>query len=334
MKLSESGEFGLIELISQAIEKERKADQPSWQRLVLSAGDDCAAWRGDTSIQLATTDTMVEGVHFLKGSFKWEDLGHKAMASNLSDIAAMGGAPLYALISLSLPADTNVEDIMSLYAGLISEAQRFGVAIIGGNITRAPMVVITINLLGYLPTDKMLLRSTAVPGDEIAVTGYLGSSAAAVALLKHKIKVKRVIATFLKHAHFHPEPRIDAGQALLRMGVKTAIDVSDGLVSDLTRICEASKVGAHIYAERVPVHPDLQQALGRESTTYALTGGEDFELLFTADPEIVQQVKSALGIPVTIIGEIISEHPAQVSISGRKGEELDPKAKGWDHFQV
>ena len=333
MKLSESGEFGLIELIKQALESSRNADQASWQRLILGAGDDCAAWRGDPSIQLATTDTMGQGVHFLKGSFRWEDLGHKAMAANLSDIAAMGGVPLYALVSLSLPSHTTVENVLSLYQGMIDEGARYGVAIIGGNISQAPLLVITINLLGNLPGQRMLLRSTAQPGEEVAVTGYLGSAAAAVAMFRRKIKVNRATRAFLKQSHFHPEPRIEAGQALLRVGVKTAIDISDGLISDLTRICEASKVGAHIYSERVPVHPDLRQALGRDSTAFALAGGEDFELLFTAAPEIVQEVRSLLGIPVTVVGEIISDHPGQVSVSGRKGKELDPKVKGWDHFQ-
>lgn len=333
MKLFETGEFGLINLLRQAIKRSRDPARPSWQRLLLGAGDDCAAWRGDTSVQLATTDTMVQGVHFLKGTFKWPDLGYKSMASNLSDIAAMGGSPLYALVSLSLPPDMAVEDVLSLFHGMLEEGAKYGVALIGGNITSAPVLVITLTLFGNLPGESMLLRSTASPGDQVAVTGYLGASAAGVAILRRKLRVDRTTKAFLRQAHFRPEPRIAEGQALVRLGVKTAIDISDGLVSDLTRICEASNVGARIYAERVPVHPLLRKAIGKDSLDYALAGGEDFELLFTAPTEIVQQVRSTLTLPVSVIGDIILNHPGSVAVSGGRGKERGPKGTGWDHLK-
>ncbi|MDO8473358.1 MAG: thiamine-phosphate kinase [Dehalococcoidia bacterium] len=332
MELTQTGEFGLISLIREAIERSRDASSMSWQNLIVSAGDDCAVWKGDKSIQLATTDTMVQGVHFLKGTFKWEDLGHKSMASNLSDVAAMGGIPVYALVSFSLPPDMKTEDVLSLVQGIIDEGAKFGVAIAGGNITRCPVLAISVTLLGKLSGEAMLLRSTAQPGDQVAVTGHLGASAAYVAAFKRKIRTDRATKAVLKHHHFRPQPRIKEGQALLDLGVRTAIDISDGLVSDLTRICEASNVGARIYADRVPVNPALRQALGKAAIDYALTGGEDFELLFTATDEIIRRVRTAIDIPISVIGDITPDHPGQVAVSGQKGERLNPRERGWDHF--
>lgn len=332
MQLKQTGEFGLISLIRDAIEKSRDMSVPAWQNLMLGVGDDCAAWKVDTSIQLATTDTMVQGIHFLKGTFKWEDLGHKSMASNLSDIAAMGGIPAYALVSLSLPPDMKTEEVLSLLHGMIDEGSRYDLAIVGGNVTKCPVLAISVTVLGKLSGEAMLSRSNAQPGDQVAVTGYLGASGAFVAAMKRKIKTDRATKAVLKQYHFRPTPRIREGQALLRLGVRTAIDVSDGLVSDLTRICEASNVGARIFADRVPVNPALRKALGKTSIDYALSGGEDFELLFTAPDEVMRSIRADFEIPVSVIGEITRDHPRQVAVSGQKGDKLNPKERGWDHF--
>ncbi len=332
MKLSETGEFGLIKLLREEIERFRVPGQDSWKRLIAGAGDDCAVWKGERLPQLATTDTQVQGVHFLKGTFKYEDLGHKSIASNLSDIAAMGGVPLYALVSFSANRDMKVEELLSLFRGMIKEAANHGVAIVGGNMTSAPVLVITVTLFGELAGEAMLSRSGARPGDQIGVTGYLGASSAAAATFRRKLKVDRATKAFLRQSHFHPEPRVAEGQELVHLGVRTAIDVSDGLVSDLTRICEESKVGARILADRVPTHPKLRKALGKTAIEYALAGGEDFELLFTAPPELMDRVRTTLKTSVSVIGDVISEHPGQVAVSGNRGQLLDPKAKGWDHF--
>lgn len=332
MQLKRTSEFGLISLIRDAIETSRDASVPAWQNLILGVGDDCAAWKGDSSVQLATTDTMVQGIHFLKGTFKWEDLGHKSMASNLSDIAAMGGIPMYALISFSLPPDMEAEDVLSLMQGIIDESSRYDVAIVGGNITKCPVLAISVTVLGKLSGEAMLSRSSAQPGDKVAVTGYLGASGAFVAAAKRKIKTDRATKAVLKQYHFRPTPRIKEGQALLAMGVRTAIDISDGLVSDLTRICEASSVGARIFVDRIPVNPALRKALGKISIDYALSGGEDFELLFTAPDEVMHKIRAEFDIPVSVIGEITRNHPCQVAVSGQKGEKLNLKERGWDHF--
>ena len=177
MKVSELGEFGLIDLLAKI------APQGGPEhRMLVGIGDDAAAWRGDDSTVLATTDAMVEGVHFATGTPWWE-LGWKALAVNLSDIAAMGGEPRYALVNLSLPGDTEVEDVAQLYRGMADLANEHRVAIVGGNITGAPVVMIAMTVIGRGLKEGLLRRSAAVPGDRIAVTGYLGSAAAGLKVL-------------------------------------------------------------------------------------------------------------------------------------------------------
>ncbi|MEW6034802.1 MAG: thiamine-phosphate kinase [Chloroflexota bacterium] len=333
MKVSETGEFGLIDLLGKAVSRSSNPDHLSQKRLVVGIGDDAAAWKGDVSLQLATTDTMVEGVHFIPGTFQWEELGWKAMAANLSDIAAMGGSPLYALVSLSLPDSSEVEAVLSLFRGMLDMGSKYGVAVVGGNISSAPVMVITITLLGRLKGQAMLLRSTARPGDRVAVTGHLGASAAAVAMFRETLHPDPETSALLRQAHFHPEPRVAEGQALLKLGVRTAIDISDGLVSDLTHVCEASSVGARVLASDVPVHPAVRAACGPDSLRFALGGGEDFELLFTASNEIVERARATLPVPVTVVGDIVSEHAGKVAVYGKDGKKLTPKTTGWDHFR-
>ncbi len=177
MKVSELGEFGLIDLLA-------KMAGGGDERLLIGIGDDAAAWRGDDSIQLASVDSFIEGVHFTPETTPWQDVGWKALAINLSDIAAMGGIPRYALVSLSLPNDTEVEDVAALYNGMLKLAKQYGVSIIGGDISRAPMVAISITILGSSPAQKILTRSSARPGETVAVTGKLGAAAAGMELLK------------------------------------------------------------------------------------------------------------------------------------------------------
>ena len=172
MKVSDLGEFGLIDLLAKMAYSTQNKQQPSWQQLILGISDDAAAWRGDTSIQLATIDSLIQDIRFSLGTTSWEELRWKAIAVNLSDIAAMGGIPKYALVSLAIPGYTEIEDVTSLYKGMIELAQRFGVAIIGGNTSSAPMVIINITILGstIAPDKHILTRSAAKPGDKVAVT--------------------------------------------------------------------------------------------------------------------------------------------------------------------
>ncbi len=327
MKVSELGEFGLIDLI------DKMAGSGQDERLLIGIGDDAAAWYGDTSIQLATVDSLIQDVHFTLGICSWEELGWKAMAINLSDIAAMGGLPRYALVSLALPANTEVEDVTALYKGMIELAQQTGVAIIGGDTDSAPLAAITITILGSTSRDKHILtRSAAKPGEQVAVTGYLGGAAAGLEMLTKQLQFAPEVTTSLRKAFLHPYPRITEGQLLVEQGVKTAIDISDGLVSDLKQVCKASRVSARIEVDRVPIQPAVKANFNEKSLELALSGGEDYELLFTGSAEIIDKVKRAASCPITVIGEIVADKIRAITLINSKGNPFNLGKTGWEHF--
>ena len=317
------GEFGLIDLLAKmAVGRD--------ERLIIGIGDDAAAWQGDASIQLATVDSFIQGVHFPADTASWPELGWKALAVNLSDIAAMGGLPRYALVSLALPPQTEVDDVTALYTGMLEMAKQYGVTIVGGDTSNAPMVIINVTVLGASPQKKILTRSSAKPGELIAVTGRLGTAAAGLEMLTKKLKFDPPATTRFKQAFFKPTPRIAEGQLLIEQGVKTAIDISDGLLADLGQIGKASRVGAKIEADRVPVEPEVKAGFGDKALELALTGGEDYELLFTAGAEIIDKVKEAASCPVTVIGEITTGEG--VTAVDRQGNPVDSGKSGWEHF--
>ncbi len=333
MKVSELGEFGLIELLADIVDRTKHPQDSSWQRLLIGIGDDAAVWQGDSSIQLATTDSLIQDTHFDLNITTWEELGWKAIAVNLSDIAAMGGIPKYALISLALPGELETDCVSSLYQGMAQIANQFGVAIIGGNIASASRTMITVTVLGSLESKSTLTRSAAVPGDQIAVTGYTGLSAAGLKMLKQKLSFDAETSRLLRRAHLQPTPRINEGQVLLRHGVKAAIDISDGLIADLTHICKASKVSARINKDSVPIHPILQSNFKSDCQQLALSGGEDYELLFTTSSQVINQIKQAISCPMTVIGEITKGTPGQVTLIDAAGKSIPRQQGGWEHFK-
>jgi thiamine-monophosphate kinase len=333
MRLSELGEFGLINLIRDIGAVYEKSGCTPWPEVLVGIGDDAAAWQGDNNIQLATTDTLVQGIHFNLDIINWEELGWKALAVNLSDIAAMGGIPKYALLSLALPGEMEVEDISKFTNSIMHLAKEFGVAIIGGDVATAPHVVITVTIIGCSKGKAILKRSTASSGEQIAVTGYLGLSAAGLEMFKGKTISDPEIINILRRAHLQPLPRVKEGQILIEQGVKTAIDISDGLVADLAHICESSEVNAKIKIEQVPVHPVVTANFPNHQEL-ALHGGEDYELLFTADEATVARTRQALNCPVTVIGDITEEKlPTRVTIMDGKGNIIPYKKGGWEHFK-
>lgn len=331
MKVSKLGEFGLIDLLAKMISA-AKVDRLAPDRPLIGIGDDAAAWRPDASIELATVDTLVQDVHFTLDTISWQELGWKSLAINLSDIAAMGGTPEYALVALALPEDTAVADVTALYEGMIKLAKESRTAIVGGNISRAPQISVTIAVIGRSLDNDILRRSTARPGDVIAVTGYPGSAAAGMEMLTQKLKLKPEAAQYLKSAFVHTVPRLAEGQLLVKCGVKTAIDISDGLLSDLRHICEASKVSARILAERLPVHPLMKGSFGDSAPGLALSGGEDYELLFTGSAAAVNKAKSEIKCPVTAIGEITAGEPGKIELIDAQGKTVKTGKTGWQHF--
>jgi thiamine-monophosphate kinase len=333
MRLSELGEFGLIDLIHSAGSRYETPRRSPWREVLVGIGDDAAAWQNGSQIQLATTDTMVQSVHFNLSVITWEELGRKALAVNLSDIAAMGGIPKYALLSLALPAQLEAEDVSKFIDSMMRLAAEFEVAVVGGNVAVASNVVITVTIIGSAKGRDLLRRSTASPGQQLAVTGYLGSSAAGLEVLEGKTISDAKASSLLRRSHLDPTPRVKEGQILIEQGVRTAIDISDGLLADLGHICEASNVGAKVKLEQVPIHPVVMANFPNHDDL-ALSGGEDYELLFTAEEAIVDRVRQVLDCPVTVIGNITDgPHPTPVMLVDRDGSTVAYKKGGWNHFK-
>ena len=326
MKVSELGEFGLISRLAAITGK--LADE----RLLIGIGDDAAVWKSERSIQLATIDSFTEGIHFPPGIASWEELGWKALAVNLSDIAAMGGIPSYALVSLSLPDNSNVEDVTALYQGMIDLAKSAGVVIAGGDTCRAPLVSVTITVIGAAKNGNLLTRSAARAGELIAVTGYLGSAAAGFELLTRQLKLDTETTTYLRNAFLRPVPRLAEGQLLAEHGIKTAIDISDGLVADLKHVCQASQVSARVNIDLLPVHPAVKTNFAEKWQEMALSGGEDYELLFTGSSECIEKIKQTAACPITVIGEITAGKAGALTLIDNQGNKVNINKSGWEHF--
>jgi thiamine-monophosphate kinase len=324
MKVHEAGEFGLIEMIAKTVGK------TGGGKLLIGIGDDAACWRAE-GLQIATIDTLIEDIHFNFKNITWRELGWKSMAVNLSDIAAMGGRPHYALVSLGITGDTETESVVDLYKGMLELAKKFEVQIIGGDTVAAPVTAITLTIIGETENeDEILKRSAAKPGDLIAVTGTFGASAAGLAVMQRKLTFDKKTESTLREAHFKPTPRINEGLALVKNAVKSAIDVSDGLLGDLEKLCFASGVGAKLYSDRIPIHPAVLESFGNEAVKLALTGGEDYELIFTAPQKIVNVIKRELACSVTVVGEIVKGKG--VEVLDEDGNEFLWRSAGWDHF--
>jgi len=187
-------------------------------------------------------------------------------------------------------------------------------------------------VFGSVKREQILSRAGANPGDLIAVTGSLGGSAAGFKILQQKLQFDSEADSALRKAHLRPYPKITAGQILGQNGVKAAIDLSDGLFADLTQVCQSSQVSARVFAESIPLHPAVKDYFPEEASSLALTGGEDYELLFTAPKEIIEKVKQATSFPITIIGEVTARKPGIVTVLNKDGKEIDPPKKGWEHF--
>lgn len=339
MQVREIGEFGLLERIRELV-AQRQASHPEGasSRLLLGIGDDAAAWAPHPSVQLLTTDTLLEGVHFRLDLTDWRSLGWKALAVNLSDIAAMGATPTYALVTLGLAGSVAVEEVLQLYEGVLELAGEAGVLIAGGDIIRSPALLISVTLAGEAPMvaggcPQLLRRSMARPGDLIGVTGTLGAAAAGLQVLRAHPRGEAVAEAPLVAAHLRPRPRLPEGRALAQLGVLAAMDISDGLVGDLEKLCQASGVGAELWTALVPIHPAVRQGFPASCLELALGGGEDYELLFTAPPELMARVKERLETAVTVIGEAKEGPIGVVRCLDERGVPLAVAASGWDHLR-
>ncbi|MGQ9572046.1 MAG: thiamine-phosphate kinase [Dehalococcoidia bacterium] len=332
MKVSELGEFGLIARLAAVF---ARGGQPPG--LLIGIGDDAAAWRA-SGVQLVTTDTLIEGVHFRLSYVPWRDLGWNALAVNVSDIGAMGGMPEQALLTLALPLETEVADVDQFLAGMLEAGSEYGTAVVGGDIVACDRMMVTVMVIGRALADDqgeplLMTRSAAQPGDAIAVTGHLGDSAAGLRILLGERAGSAEAADYLKRAHLHHRPPLSVGQMAAREGVRAAIDVSDGLLQDLGHVCQASGRGAVVHAERIPISPALRQAFPQDALALACGGGEDYQLLLIAPPEIIDRVRSKAEPPMAIIGEMVVDPEHRVRLVSEDGREVTPPSAGWDHLR-
>ncbi len=336
MRISDLGEFGLIELVqqwTQAAEPDSSLASQAQLRIAVPNGDDTAAitFPDGPATELYTTDTMVDGVHFTSATTPWHDLGWKAIASNISDVAAMGGDPVAALITLGLPAYTAVADIKELYAGMTEICGQYGARIIGGDMVRSPVAFVTVALTG-IASGPPMVRTAAEPGHLVAVTGPVGSSAGGLRQLLAGADGDQYAESELIRQHRRPRPHIAAGKALVSAGVRSAMDVSDGLADDLGKLCAASGVSAIIHADQAPTLPALKSAFPDDWLDLALYGGEDYVLLFTASPDIMDVAMRKLLHAAAVVGEITEGTPGVVSVRDSAGKPVERGGAGWDHF--
>ncbi|GAB6158459.1 thiamine-phosphate kinase [Desulfotomaculum varum] len=333
MNLSQVGEFGLINLLKQDL----LTGSPG---VIAGIGDDAAVLQcaGDCW-QLFTTDMLVEGIHFRLDWCGYADVGYKALAVNISDIAAMGGRPTHGVVSLALPEHIQVADVLDIYRGLRESAGLYQVNLVGGDTVKSPgPLVINIALLGEVPAGRALYRSGAAPGDLIYTTGRLGTSTAGLYVLSQQLECSPPFKERLLKAHLRPEPRVAAGVLLAGLaGVSALDDNSDGLAAELREICSASSTGCLIWEKSLPVLPEVRQLadrVGADILDWVMNGGEDYELLFTLRPKQRRAVEEALqraAVPFAAIGVMLpADEGLLLERPNGVREMID--MKGYNHF--
>ncbi len=327
------GEFALIERLAAQL-GEPGAD------VVVGIGDDCAAVDdGGDELLLWTVDLMAEGVHFLSGADP-EGLGDKLLAVSLSDVAAMGGRPCHALVSMALPKTTRAADLDALYRGLRRRAARHGVHVVGGDTSASHGgLFLSLTLTGRAPRDRIWTRAGARPGDRVVVSGTLGEAAAGLALARRGTPPADGDEDVLLRRHHTPEPRVALAAALAGCdGVHAAIDLSDGLASDLGHVCRRSGVGVEIDLARLPIADALRRVAPRlelDPWWLSTCGGEDYELcLCVASGALaaLEQAAAPCGVPLTTIGTVTGPQSPAVCWIGLDGEPVSIDG-GWDHFR-
>jgi thiamine-monophosphate kinase len=316
--------------------------------VVLGVGDDCAILDlNSDKLLLTTCDSLVEGVHFTRQFSSPEQIGRKALAVNLSDIAAMGGEPRYALVSLVLSSDLSRSYLDTLYTGLRHEAARYSTVIVGGNIAssgRSASLVIDITLLGTIERGHALTRTGAQSGDTLLVTGSLGAAAAGLYTLLHpNPRYPRGAQEVLRAAYRTPQARVRVGRVLSQFGpavVTAMLDISDGLSGDLSHLCTQSNVGARVELAHLPLSPairSLAASIHYDAFSWALHGGEDYELLFSVSPgneqRVIEAVHSATGILVTPIGTLLPPESGMKLLSS-DGQENVLRIQSWNHLRT
>lgn len=306
---------------------------PKRKDVILGVGDDAALTKvPEDNLLVVATDTMVEGIHFFKDA-PAKSIGHKCLAVNLSDFAAMGAEPAWASIAMTLP-NSDEAWIKDFTDGLFEIAEYYNVQIIGGDTTQGPLTV-TVSIKGFIREDKALLRSGAKIGDWIYVTGQLGDAALTVANKLGQVDLDANLAALSEQKFNYPSARIAAGH-VLRHAATSAIDVSDGLMQDLAHILKASEVSAELFVDKLPISPSVMSMLPEDKAVeLALIGGEDYELLFTLPEEqkaFLEQNATAMGVEYTCIGQIKGAASSNITLL-KDGEPYPmPERQGFQHF--
>jgi thiamine-monophosphate kinase len=323
----------------QAIRKVLSGDAPG---VVVGVGDDAAVVEPGRHHGILTTDLLVDGVHFEVERILPHDLGHKAITVNVSDVAAMGGSPRYGVASLGLSPGVEAAWVVELCGGLREAADEYGMAIVGGDTSRADRVTISVAVFGEVAQGAAVTRAGARPGDRLVVTGSLGAAAGGLRLASgSRAQVRGRLSTEAGRAAVaalqRPVARVSEGQELARAGATAMMDLSDGLALDLHRMCRESEVGARVRLDAVPVAPvllDLAAALDVDPIDLALHGGEDYELLAALPPGAVEGARRRLtervGTSLHEIGEVTGREGGVIGV-GPDGER-PLEARGWDHF--
>lgn len=328
MRLRELGEFGLIERIRKAT--------PKGPGVRLGIGDDAAWVERPKSALLISSDLLLEGIHF---NLKWTSfygLGYKTLAVNLSDLAAMGGSPAYLILSLGIPVDFKAEDVEEFYRGIFALALKTGATLVGGDTSASTRLFVSATVIGLAP-HRAITRSGGKIGDDLYVTGTLGDAALGLELLRRKKEPSRRDGiSYLLSRHHFPTARLKAGALLAREKLARAmIDISDGLLQDLGHICRASGVGAVVWQDALPLSRAYRKWAGPKGPLYALTGGEDYELLFCLRPRDrarLERIEKKLGVSVTRIGKCLPPGEGIRVIDG-KGKPVLVSMAGHDHFK-
>lgn len=312
------GEFGLIDRIKNKAKLFSKD-------IVAGIGDDAAVLKYDKdNYLLFTSDMLVENAHFSLKYSNPQQIGMKAIEQNASDIASMGGIPKFAVVSLALPNDIDVDFVDKLYSGINQKSKKYRISIVGGNITHSKEIIVSIALIGFVEKKYLTLRSGAKIGDLIFCSGNVGSSSIGLELLKNNLKSKSI------KKHLKPQARLDLSRKLVKVGINSMIDISDGVASEVKHICNESDVGAVIYADKIPISKNAiidAKKLNKNPLDFALYGGEDFELIFTASKNKLKQLKK---YDVTAIGEMVDKKYGIKIIRNKKEIKLK---KGFDHFK-
>jgi len=324
-----AGEDKLVERIAEALAPK------GGPNLALGVGDDAALLRPRPGYEtILTCDWFLEGSHFIRGNHPPDSVGWKCLARAISDIAAVGGQPKCFLLSLALPRTLTGRWLHQFLAGLRRAARSFSCPLAGGDTTRRDEILISVTVIGEVRAGEAILRSGAKPGDLIFVTGRLGEAELGLQSLRSRRTLGGRDDLSIKK-HLYPEPRLGLGQWLARRRIATAMmDLSDGLSSDLTRLCAASRVGARIAIGKIPKVKVLRGKAPKrlDATELALHGGDDYELLFTVRPSRARGLPAAFeGIPLTGIGEITRERRLVRIGSGEREETL--AVRGWDPFR-